>query len=591
MKNIEIFVGLGSCGIAAGASKTYDKLSELVGESVNIKLEKTSCIGMCYQEPLVEIRDNGKRFLYGQVDEKIASEIYESHIKNNTVVDNRLVYTEDGKGCEVDFVNSQEKIVLRNCGLINPEKIEDYLENGGYKAAKSLVDNENYSEYIIKTILDSGLRGRGGGGFPTGRKWSIAAANKADEKYVICNADEGDPGAFMDRSVLEGDPHSVIEGMLICALAIGGTAGVIYCRAEYPLAIKRLNLALSQAREKGYLGKNIFGKDGLNFDIYVKEGAGAFVCGEETALIGSIEGKRGMPNKRPPFPAQSGLWGKPTNINNVETYANVPWIILNGADKFASFGTENSKGTKVFALAGKVVKSGLVEVPMGIKIKDIVFEIGGGIPNGRAFKAVQLGGPSGGCIPAELADTPVDYDSLQKTGAIMGSGGLVVMDDTTCMVDVAKFFLKFTQKESCGKCTFCRIGTKRMLEILERITDGKGEMEDLDKLEELAYQIKDASLCGLGQTAPNPVLTTLKYFRNEYIAHIKDRVCPARSCSKLLTYTVIEDKCRGCTACLRVCPASAIDGKAREIHFIKQDACIKCGACVTACKFDAISVK
>jgi len=426
--------------------------------------------------------------------------------------------------------------------------------------------------------------------FPTGLKWKFANNNKTNEKYIICNADEGDPGAFMDRSVLEGDPHSVIEGMIIGAYAIEATGGVIYCRAEYPLAIKRLNIALDQARENGYLGKNILGIDGFIFDIYIKEGAGAFVCGEETALIASVEGERGMPRKRPPFPAASGLWKKPTNINNVETFANIPWIILNGAKEYAKYGTEKSKGTKVFALAGKIKRSGLVEVPMGMTVREVIFKLGGGIQNDKKFKAVQMGGPSGGCIPEYLADTIVDYDSVNATGAIMGSGGMVVMDEETCMVDVAKFFLNFTQEESCGKCTFCRIGTKRMLEILTRITDGKGEEGDIERLEELSYEIKDNSLCGLGQTAPNPVLTTIKYFRDEYEAHIRDKKCPALVCKSLLTYEVDPENCTGCTVCAKNCPVDAIDGVRKELHFIRQDDCIKCGMCYTKCKFEAIKL-
>ena len=443
---------------------------------------------------------------------------------------------------------------------------------------------------VIQKILDSGIRGRGGGGFPTGLKWKFAANNASDEKFIICNADEGDPGAFMDRSVLEGDPHSVIEGMIIGAYAIGATEGVIYCRAEYPLAIKRLNIALDQARNKGYLGENILGIQDFNFDVHIKEGAGAFVCGEETALIASIEGERGMPRKRPPFPAASGLWRKPTNINNVETFANIPWIIINGPEAYSKYGTEKSKGTKVFALAGKIKRSGLVEVPMGVTIRDVIFKLGGGIQNGKKFKAVQMGGPSGGCIPEYLADTIVDYDSVNATGAIMGSGGMVVMDETTCMIDVAKFFLDFTQKESCGKCTFCRIGTKRMLEILIRITEGEGRDGDIELLEELAYQIKETSLCGLGQTAPNPVLTTIRYFRDEYEAHIYHKKCPAKVCKKLLTYEVDEKKCTGCTVCAKNCPVKAIDGERKQLHVIRQEDCTKCGECYSRCKFDAITL-
>ena len=455
---------------------------------------------------------------------------------------------------------------------------------------KKLPSEKIPPEDVIKTVLDSGIRGRGGAGFSTGMKWNFARNSRSDEKYVVCNADEGDPGAFMDRSVLEGDPHSVLEGMIICAYAIGANHGYIYCRAEYPLAVKRLNLAINQAREKKYLGNNLFGIEGFNFDIIVKEGAGAFVCGEETALMASIEGQRGMPRKRPPFPAVQGLWKKPTNINNVETFANIPWIILNGSAAYSQYGKEKNRGTKVFALTGKIKNGGLVEVPMGITIKDIIYKLGGGIIDDKKFKAVQLGGPSGGCIPEYLSDTPIDYESVTATGAIMGSGGMVVMDETTCMVDVARFFLDFTQKESCGKCTFCRIGTKRMLEILTRITQGEGKEEDIPALEELAMQIKDASLCGLGNSAPNPVLTTLKYFRNEYEAHIRDKKCPSLYCKKLLTYEVIPDKCTGCVVCKRGCPVGAIDGDKKIVHFIHQEICTKCGDCYSKCKFDAIKI-
>ncbi|HXK49411.1 MAG TPA: NADH-quinone oxidoreductase subunit NuoF [Clostridiales bacterium] len=588
MDKVKVVVGLGSCGIAAGAGKVYQRLLEInEAEGGLFELGKTSCIGMCYKEPLVEVTDSTGTYLYGEIDDKSAEEIIEKHVKNNQVVTELVEYSDKIGGKEQGFVDNQVKIVLRNCGMMDPESIDEYEKRDGYKSIKKILENNIPEDDVIKTVLDSGIRGRGGGGFPTGMKWKFARGYKSNEKYVICNADEGDPGAFMDRSVLEGDPHSVIEGMIIAAYAINATGGVIYCRAEYPLAVKRLNLALEQARKKNYLGKNILGKEGFNFDLYVKEGAGAFVCGEETALIASVEGKRGMPNKRPPFPAEAGLWGKPTNINNVETYANIPWIILHGAADYAKYGTEKSKGTKVFALAGKIRNSGLVEVPMGITISDVIFKLGGGIKEGKKFKAVQMGGPSGGCIPAELGDTIVDYDSVNATGAIMGSGGMVVMDETTCMVDVAKFFLNFTQKESCGKCTFCRIGTKRMLEILERITEGKGEEGDIEKLQELAAQIKDSSLCGLGQTAPNPVLTTIKYFRHEYEAHIKDKKCPAKSCKQLITY-MINEKCIGCTACARVCPTKAISGERKQPHLIDQDKCIKCGACYDACKFSSI---
>jgi NADH-quinone oxidoreductase subunit F len=587
--SIIVTVGLGSCGIAAGASKTYEKIKALKeSENLDFDLQKTSCVGMCYREPLVEITDETGTYLYGEVDADRAVEVIEKHINQKDPIRDYIVYTDLFDASENAFLNDQVKIVLRNCGYMDPESIDQYEAREGYASIKKIAEGKISREAVIDTILKSGLRGRGGGGFSTGMKWKFANANKSAEKYIICNADEGDPGAFMDRSVLEGDPHSVLEGMIIGAYAIEATGGVIYCRAEYPLAIKRLNIAIRQAHERGYLGKNIFGIEGFNLDIYIKEGAGAFVCGEETALIASIEGERGMPRKRPPFPAASGLWKKPTNINNVETFANVPWIILHGAEAYAKYGTEKSKGTKVFALAGKIKHSGLVEVPMGMTIRDVIFKLGGGIKNEKRFKAVQLGGPSGGCIPEYLADTIVDYDSVTATGAIMGSGGMVVMDETTCMVDVAKFFLDFTCKESCGKCTFCRMGTKRMLEILERITQGKGEDGDIEKLEELAYQIKDNSLCGLGQTAPNPVLTTIRYFRDEYEAHIRDKRCPAKVCRPLLTYTVIEDKCTGCMVCLRNCPVQAITGARKEVHHIAQDICTKCGVCYSKCKFDAI---
>jgi len=588
MTKTTVTVGLGSCGIAAGAGKTYEKIKAMKDtEKLDFVLKKTSCIGMCYREPLVEIEDESGTYIYGDVTEGRAIEVIEKHINQKDPIRDYIVYSDLFDAPENNFINSQVKIVLRNCGYMDPESIEEYEAREGYKAISKIAEGKIARMEVIQTILDSGIRGRGGGGFPTGLKWKFANANKSAEKYVICNADEGDPGAFMDRSVLEGDPHSVLEGMIIAAYAIEATQGVIYCRAEYPLAIKRLNIALQQAREKGYLGKNIFGL-GFDFDIYIKEGAGAFVCGEETALIASVEGERGMPRKRPPFPAASGLWKKPTNINNVETFANIPWIILNGAAAFAAYGTEKSKGTKVFALAGKVSHSGLVEVPMGMTIRDVIFKLGGGIKKDKKFKAVQMGGPSGGCIPEYLADTIVDYDSVNATGAIMGSGGMVVMDETTCMVDVAKFFLDFTRKESCGKCTFCRMGTMRMQEILERITNGKGEEGDLEKLEELAYQIKDNSLCGLGQTAPNPVLTTIKYFRDEYEAHIFHKKCPAKVCRPLLTYTVDEEKCTGCMVCLKNCPVKAITGERKQPHFINQDICTKCGVCFSKCKFESI---
>jgi len=591
MKTTQVIVGLGSCGIAAGANKTYNKILALKeADKLTFELKKTSCIGMCYREPLVEVIDSSGSYMYGDMDEDKAVEMIENHIKQGVPLKDYIVSSDVYDSPDNDFLNQQVRIVLRNCGRIDPESVDEYESRDGYRAIRNIISEKIPSEKVIQTLLDSGLRGRGGGGFPTGMKWRFAANNKSEEKFLICNADEGDPGAFMDRSVLEGDPHSVLEGMIIASYAIGATSGYIYCRAEYPLAIKRLNIAIGQARERGYLGKNILGKEGFNFDLFIKEGAGAFVCGEETALIASIEGERGMPRKRPPFPAVSGLWRKPTNINNVETFANVPWIILKGAEEFARYGTEKSKGAKVFALAGKIKRSGLVEVPMGITIRDIIFKLGGGIKNDKKFKAVQLGGPSGGCIPEYLSHTIVDYDSVNATGAIMGSGGMIVMDETTCMVDVAKFFLNFTQEESCGKCTFCRIGTKRMLEILDKISKGEGKEGDIERLEELAYQIKDNSLCGLGQTAPNPVLTTLKYFRDEYQAHIRDNKCPAKVCKPLLTYEITEGKCTGCTVCAKICPSQAITGERKQLHHIDQSLCIKCGSCYTKCKFDAISI-
>ncbi len=591
MDKIQVIVGLGSCGIAAGAAKVYNEIERIKeADNLDFVLKKTSCIGMCFKEPLVEIKDDTGSYLYGEVDTKKIDAILESHIIKSIPLKDYLVYSDVIETPDSKYFKGQVKIALRNCGYIDPESIEEYEARKGYQAIKKIAEEKISCQDVIKIVIDSGLRGRGGGGFPTGLKWKFANSSPGTEKYVICNADEGDPGAFMDRSVLEGDPHSVLEGMIIAAYSIGANEGVIYCRAEYPLAVKRLNKAIEQARQKGYLGKDIFGIEGFDFDIYVKEGAGAFVCGEETALIASVEGERGMPRRRPPFPAVSGLWRKPTNINNVETYANIPWIILNGAAEFSKYGTEKSKGTKVFALTGKIKNGGLVEVPMGITIKEIIYNLGGGIIGDKKFKAVQLGGPSGGCIPEYLSDTIVDYDSVNATGAIMGSGGMVVMDETTCMVDVARFFLDFTQKESCGKCTFCRIGTKRMLEILTRITEGEGKEGDIEKLETLANQIRESSLCGLGQTAPNPVLTTIKYFRDEYEAHIRDKKCPALYCKKLLTYEVIPEKCVGCLVCKRGCPVNAIEGEKKQVHFIKQELCIKCGDCYSKCKFDAIKV-
>ncbi|MDX9892481.1 MAG: NADH-ubiquinone oxidoreductase-F iron-sulfur binding region domain-containing protein [Bacteroidales bacterium] len=587
MDKLTVKVGLGSCGIAAGAQKVYNRLESFLHDHPGaFVLEKTNCIGMCYVEPLVHIEQKNNNLIYGRVTDTKLEEIINTHLHGGKVVQDAVVFSEISDAPENPFIQSQVKWALRNCGIINPEVIDEYEARGGYQAILKV--KEWTSEQIINEILKSGLRGRGGGGFPTGIKWQLAAKQINDTKYVVCNADEGDPGAFMDRSILEGDPHGVIEGMIIAGKAIGATHGVIYCRAEYPLAIKRLKIAIEQAKAKNYLGTNIFGIEGFDFDLYIKEGAGAFVCGEETALLASIEGKRGMPNKRPPFPAEKGLWGFPTNINNVETYVNVPAIILAGADKYASLGTEKAKGTKVFAVTGKIAKSGLVEVPMGTPISKVIYDICGGAAVGNKIKAVQLGGPSGGCLPAHLLDTIIDYDAIIATGAIMGSGGMVVMDETTCMVDVAKFFLTFTQSESCGKCTFCRVGTLRMLEILDRITKGQGAIEDLELLEDLALEIKNNSLCGLGQSAPNPVLSTLRYFRDEYEAHILEKRCPALQCTELIRYEVIADKCIGCTLCKRACPTQAIDGEVKKIHFIRQEDCIRCGVCFQKCKSDAI---
>jgi len=585
---LKLRIGLGSCGIAAGGKKVREALLNCLKErNMNIEITSTGCIGMCFYEPIVDvIDDEGEVYTYVNVTPEKAEEIVEQHIINGVPVEKYIQSTSKKPFKQLE---KQVRVVLQNCGIINPEKIEDYLEKGGYKALEKCL-NDMTPDQVIEEIKKSGLRGRGGAGFPTWFKWDAARKAKGNEKYVVCNADEGDPGAFMDRSVLEGDPHGLLEGMIIAGYAIGANYGFIYCRAEYPLAIERLEGAIVQAHEANFLGGNILGS-GFSFDIKIKKGAGAFVCGEETALIASLEGERGMPRLKPPFPAQSGYFGKPTNINNVETYANVPWIIRNGGTAFAAYGTEKSNGTKVFALAGKIKNGGLVEVPMGMPIREVIYEIGGGIKNDRDFKAVQMGGPSGGCIPKSLIDTPVDYESITRTGAIMGSGGMVVMDEATCMVDMARFFLNFTCDESCGKCIYCRIGTKRMLEILERITKGEGRMEDLDVLEQLCISIKDGSLCGLGQTAPNPVLTTLRYFKDEYIAHIRDKKCPAKQCKSLITYSILKDKCTGCTACARKCPTGAITGERKQPHSIEQEKCIKCGNCAITCKFGAINVE
>ncbi len=562
------------------------------GLSEEVKVIKTGCFGLCALGPIMIVYPEGA--FYSMVKPEDIPEIVSEHLLKGRIV-TRLLYQETVQEDTVKSLNhtqfyaKQKRVALKNCGVIDPENINEYIGLDGYMALGKVL-TEMTPDQVIQTIKDSGLRGRGGGGFPTGVKWSFAAAQPAGQKYVCCNADEGDPGAFMDRSVLEGDPHVVLEAMAIAGYAIGASQGYIYVRAEYPIAVKRLEIAIGQARENGLLGKNILGT-GFDFDIELRLGAGAFVCGEETALMTSIEGHRGEPRPRPPFPAVKGLFERPTVLNNVETYANIPQIILKGADWFASMGTEKSKGTKVFALGGKIHNTGLVEVPMGTTLRESVEEIGGGIPNGKKFKAAQTGGPSGGCIPASLIDIPVDYDNLISIGSMMGSGGLIVMDEDTCMVDIAKFFLEFTVDESCGKCTPCRIGTKRLLEMLDKITKGKGTMEDLDKMEELCYHIKANSLCGLGQSAPNPVLSTLKYFRDEYVAHIVDKKCPAGVCKALLSYVIDREKCKGCTLCARACPADAISGTVKQPHVIDPAKCLKCGACMEKCKFGAIYKK
>lgn len=594
MYRSQVLICGGTGCTSSGSVKIAKRLQEEIdknGLTDEVMVVRTGCFGLCALGPIMIVYPEGT--FYSMVKEEDIAEIVSEHLLKGRIV-TRLVYDETVAENEIkslketDFYKKQHRIALRNCGVINPECIDEYIGRNGYEALGKVLKTMTPDD-VIQIILDSGLRGRGGGGFPTGKKWQLARnlVKDADQKYVCCNADEGDPGAFMDRSVLEGDPHVVIEAMAIAGYAIGATQGYIYIRAEYPIAVQRLQIAIDQAREYSLLGKNIF-DSGFDFDLDIRLGAGAFVCGEETALMTSIEGNRGEPRPRPPFPAESGLFKKPTVLNNVETYANIPQIILNGADWFASMGTEKSKGTKVFALGGKIHNTGLVEVPMGTTLREVIYEIGGGIPNGKAFKAAQTGGPSGGCIPAEHLDIPIDYDNLIAIGSMMGSGGLIVMDEDNCMVDIAKFFLQFTVDESCGKCTPCRIGTKRLYEMLEKITSGNATMEDLDKMEKLCYYIKNNSLCGLGQTAPNPVLSTLRYFKDEYIAHVKDKRCPAGVCQDLLTYKIIDIKCKGCTACARGCPVGAISGTVKQPHSIDTTKCIKCGACMAKCKFGAI---
>ncbi len=581
---LKVKVGQGSCGISAGASKVYSAIEQLVKDgSLDVKLSVTGCIGMCYLEPIVDIYDECELTRLVRVKDTDAKAIVD-FIKtgDKSCIENLMVSDEDKH-----FLDSQTRIALRGCGIINPDEIDDYIQYGGYSALKKAVINMT-PESVIDEIKIAGLAGRGGAGFPTWFKWNAARASKDEEKYLICNADEGDPGAFMDRAVIESNPHNLIEGMLIGAYAIGAKEAIVYVRAEYPLAIIRLERAIEQAKEKGIIGNNIFGSD-FSCSFRIKAGAGAFVCGEETALIESLEGSRGMPRLKPPFPAQSGYWHKPSNINNVETFANVSWIIENGGEEFSKLGTEDSKGTKVFAITGKIKRGGLVEIPMGKKLSDVIFDIGGGMKTDREYKCVQLGGPSGGCIPADMQDTVIDYKKLSATGAIMGSGGMVVMDESTCMVGMARFFLDFTAKESCGKCTHCRIGTKRLLEILDRICKGEGKEGDIELLEDTCNEIKAGALCGLGQTAPNPVLTTIKYYRDEYEAHIKEKRCPAAECIDLVKYSIDSEKCAGCSLCSKKCPVGAISGEIKKTFSIDSTKCIKCGQCMDVCRFGAVA--